>query len=81
MEEGENLDCLGDAIDQNVVWMDHRFARADDATGAVKIGVFDDPVRRVKNCCPQSPRGIGMSISNVGRDIAQRLTCLWPPDQ
>lgn len=81
MEDGEDLDRLGDAVDQKVVWMDYRFARASNASGTVEIGVLDDPVRRMNYRRAQSSRGIRMSISNIGRDFAQRLTCLWPPDQ
>ena len=81
MEDGEDLDRLGDPVDQQVIRMDHRFSRAGNATGTVEIRVLGDPVRRVQYRCAQSPRGIGISIGNVGRDIAQRLTCLWPPAQ
>jgi hypothetical protein len=81
VEDGEDFDRLGDAVDQQVVGMDYCFSRAGDATGTVEIGVLDDPVRRVKDRRTQSRRGIGISISNVGRDFAQRLTCLWPPAQ
>ena len=79
VEDGEDLDRLGDAVDEEVVWMDYRFSRAGNATGTVDVGVFGDPVRRVKHRSAQSPRGIGVSTGNVGRNIAQRLTCLWPP--
>ena len=81
VEDGEDLDRLGDAVDEQVVWMNHRFSRAGNATGTVEIGMLGDPVRRVKDRRAQSARGIGISISNVGRDIAQRLTGLWPPVQ
>ena len=81
MEDGEDLDRLGDAVDQQVVGMDYRFSRAGNATGTVEIRVLGDPVRRVQCRGAQSPRGIDISIGNVGRNIAQRLTCLWPPAQ
>jgi hypothetical protein len=81
VEDGEDFDRLGNAVDQQVVWMDYCFSRAGDATGTVEIRMLDDPVRRVKDRRAQAPRGIGISIGNVGRNIAQRLTCLWPPAQ
>jgi len=81
VEDGEDLDRLGDAVDEDVVGMDHRLAGAGDTAGAVEIGVLDDPVRGVAYCFTQSPRSIGMSVGNMGRDIVQRPTCRWPPDQ
>jgi len=81
VEDGEDLDRSGDAVDEDVVGMDHRLAGAGDAAGAVDIGVLDDPVRSVTYCHTQSPRSIGMSVGNIGRDIVQRPTCRWPPDQ
>jgi len=81
VEDGEDLDRPGDAVDEDVVGMDHRLAGAGDAAGAVEIGVLDDPVRGVAHCHTQSPRRIGMSVRNIGRDIVQRLTCRRPPDQ
>jgi hypothetical protein len=81
VEDGEDLDRLGDAVDEDIVGMDHRLAGAGDAAGAVEIRVLDDPARGVTYCHTQSPRSIGMSVSNIGRDIVQRPTCRWPPDQ
>ena len=81
MENGEDLDRIGHAVDQQVIGMDYRFSRAGNATGTVEIGVLGEPLRRVQYRRAQSPRGIDISIGNVGRDIAQRLTCLWPPAQ
>ena len=40
MEDGEDLDRPGDAVDQQVVGMDHRLAGAGYAAGAVDIGVI-----------------------------------------
>ena len=70
VEDGEDLDRLGDAVDQQVVGMNYRFSRTVNATGTVEIRVLGDPIRRVKYRIAQSSRGIGISISNVGRDIA-----------
>lgn len=81
VEDGEDLDRLGDPVDQQVIGMDHRLSRAGNATGTVEIGVLGDPVRRVQYRGAQSPRGIHISISYVDRDIAQRSTCFWPPVQ
>jgi hypothetical protein len=81
VEDGEDLDRPGDAVDKDVVGMHHRLAGAGDAAGAVEIGVLDYPVRGVTYCHTQSPRSIGMSVGNIGRDIVQRPTCRWPPDQ
>lgn len=81
VEDGEDLDRPGDAVDEDIVGMDHRLAGAGDAAGAVEIGVLNDPARGVAHCHTQSRRRIGMSVRNIGRDIVQRLTCRWPPDQ
>jgi len=40
VEDGENLDRPGDAVDEDVVGMDHRLAGAGYAAGAVDIGVI-----------------------------------------
>lgn len=69
VEHGEDLDRSGDAVDEDVVGMDHRLAGAGDAAGAVEIGVLDDPVRGVAYCFTQSPRSIRIYVGNIGRNI------------
>ena len=48
VEDGEDLNRSGNSGDQQVIWIDHRFSCAGNATGTAEIGVLDDPVRRVK---------------------------------
>jgi hypothetical protein len=81
VDDSKDLDRPGDAVDEHVVGMDHRLAGAGDAAGAVERGILDYRVRGVTYCHTQSPRSIGFSVSNIGRNIVQRPTCRWPPDQ
>jgi len=49
VEDGEDLDRSSDAVDEDVVGMDHRLAGAGDAAGAVDIGVIGQRLRRVSD--------------------------------
>lgn len=40
MHDAHHLDEVANAVDQDVVGMDHRFSRAGDATGPVEIGMI-----------------------------------------
>ena len=49
VEDGEDLDRSSDAVDEDVVGMDHRLAGAGDAAGAVDRGVIGQRLRRVSD--------------------------------
>lgn len=49
VEDGEDLDRLGDAVDQQVVWMDHRLAGSGQPSGAVDVRMIGQVLRRMHN--------------------------------
>jgi hypothetical protein len=49
VEDGEDLDRLGDAVDQEVVWMDHRLAGSGQPSGAIEVRMIGQVLRRMNN--------------------------------
>lgn len=60
VEDGEDLDAIRYAIDQDVVRMDHRLARTREATGTIEIGVRGKGLSGVPDCSVQALGGAGL---------------------
>lgn len=69
MEDGEDLDRLGDAVDQQVVGMDHRLAGSGQSSGSIDVRMIGQVLRRMdyRGVQPLSGREIprGDIIENV----------------
>lgn len=82
VEEREDLDGLCcDTVDQDVVGMDHRFARAGHAARAVDIGVIGQAAGGVKDRIAELLGGGRTAGSDIGDDFAHALARLGAPDQ
>lgn len=80
MQDCEHLDDLGHAVDENVIGMDDRLARAGYATGAVDVGMVGQAVGGVLDGVAEAQRGGGPAFGDIVDDLVQVLTRLWPPD-
>lgn len=76
VEEGKDLDRLGDPVNQHVVWMDHRLAGSGQPSGAVDVRMIGQVLRRMdyRGVQPLSGREIprGDIIENV-QEVARRI--------
>jgi hypothetical protein len=57
VEDGEYLDRLGDAVDEEVVWMNHCLAGSGQPSGAIDVGMIGQVLGRMHDCGVQPLRG------------------------
>ena len=81
VEDGKDLDRPGDAVDEDVVGMDHRLAGAGDAAGAVDIGVIRQRLRCVPDRDDQPLRGGEISRRDIVGDCQQVASSVVRPDE
>ena len=81
VEDGENLDRLGDAVDQEVVWMDHRLAGSGQPSGAVDVWMIGQVLRRMRDGDVKSLRGREVTRADVIENVQQIAGCIVRPDE
>ena len=73
VEDGEDLDRPGDAVDQEVVGMDHRLAGSGQPSGAVNIGVIGQVLRRVHDRGVQPLCGREIPRADIVENVQKSL--------
>lgn len=81
VEDGEDFDRLGDAVDQHVVGMDHRLAGSGQPSGAVDIGVIGQVLRRMHDRGVQPLRGREVTRADVIENVQQVARRIFRPDE
>jgi len=81
VEDGEDLDSLCDAVDQQVVWMDQRLAGSGQPFAAVDIGVIGQVLRRMLDCGVKPLRGREVTRADVVEYVQQIARRIVRPDE
>lgn len=81
VENGQNLDRLGDAVDQQVVWMDHRLAGSGQPSGAVDVRMIGQVLRRMHDCGVQPLRSRIVTRADVIENVQQVACRIIRPDE
>ena len=81
VEDGEDLDRPGDAVDQEVVGMDHRLAGSGQPSGAVDIGVIGQVLRRMHDRGVQPLRGREATRADIVENFQQIARRIVRPDE
>jgi len=69
VEDGEDLDRIGNAVDQQVVWMDHRLTGSGQPSGAVDVRVVGQVLRRMHNRGVQPLRGREIPRADIIKNV------------
>ena len=81
VEDGEDLDRPGDAVDQEVVGMDHRLAGSGQPSGAIDIGVIGQVLRRMHDRGVEPLRGREVARADVIENVQQVARRIVRPDE
>lgn len=82
MDDGQNLYDLGhDAIDEDIVGMHDRLARAREAARAVNIGMMGQALGSMSEQLAQACGRSGIAIGNIVDDGSGVLPGLGTPDE
>jgi hypothetical protein len=81
VEDGEDLDRLGDAVDEEVVWMNHCLAGSGQPSGAVNIGMIGQVLGRVHDRGVQALRSREVSRADVIENVQQVASRIVRPDE
>ena len=69
VEDGEDLDRLGDAVDQEVVWMDHRLAGSGQPSGAIDVRMIGQVLRRMRDGGVKPLRGGEVARADIIENV------------
>lgn len=81
MEDGEDFDRLGDAVDEEVVGMDHRLAGSGQPSGTVDIGMIGKVLGRVRDRGVQPLRSREVTRADVIENVQQVARRIVFPDE
>jgi len=82
VDDREDFDgARRDAIDQDVVGMDHGLARIGNSAGAVKMGMRRQAIGSVVDRLAKASRGGGPVRGDIANDVAHVLARGVAPDQ
>lgn len=82
VEDGDHLDGVRQyPIDQNIIGVDHRLARAGHPTGAVDVGMLRQALGGVADQGGQALRCQRIALADEGGDVEQVMARLGAPDQ
>jgi hypothetical protein len=81
VQHGEDVDRLADAVDEDVVGMDDRLARAGDAAGAMDQRVIGEALGGVLNRRADAVGGGRIAMSDVCGDLVQVVPNLGTGNQ
>ena len=81
VEDGEDLDRPGDAVDQEVVGMDHRLAGSGQPSCAVDIGVIGQVLRRMHDRGVQPLRSREVTRADIVENVQQIARRIVRPDE
>lgn len=81
MEDGEDLDRLGDAVDEQVVWMDHRLAGSGQPSGAIDIRMVGQVLRSMHDRGVEPLRSREVTPADVIENIQQVARRIVRPDE
>ena len=82
VEDGDHLDGVRqNPIDQNVIGVDHRLARARHPARPVDVGMFRQALGGVADQGGQALRCQRIALADEGGDVEQVMASLWTPDQ
>ena len=81
VEDGEDLDRLGDAIHQEVVRMNHRLAGPGQPSGAVDIGMIRQVLGGMHDRGAEPLRSREVTRADVLENIQQIVCRLVRPDE
>ena len=82
MNDVHDLDAFGrDTVDQDVVRMHDRFARAGDAAGAVDIRMLRQPFGTGFDGGDQASCGADITLGDIAKNSSGLFACGLTPDQ
>lgn len=81
VESGEDLDRLGEAVDEEVVWMNHRLAGSGQSSRAVDIGVVGQVFAGVHDRGVQPLRGREVTRTDIIDNVQQVARRIVRPDE
>ena len=81
VQHGEDVDRLADAVDEDIVGVDDRLARAGDAAGAVEEWMVGEAIGSVPDRRAEAVGRRGVAIRDVAGDVVQVSACVGEPDQ
>ena len=81
VEDGEDLDRLGDPVNQQVVWMDHRLAGSGQPSGAVDVRMIGQVLGRMHDRGVEPLRSREVPRADIVENVQQVARRIVRPDE